>query len=623
MTTLRYSDADPGSMPPTAPAISVAALRTFAILVAALPALAVVVTQVHLPTATIDVVLYREPKLAAGVVLAWCFVVVAAWRLPSVWPALRQSAGPLAWMGGFAGLAVLSSGWARVPMLAGYELQQLIPFTLLVGALCAWSTQDRRAAPVLTGAIVASIAVVTLSGILQAVAPDLAHLLVPGRPATGVVHAGLMGQKNAAAHAVVGQLWLVALLGSKAARRKRWARAAGLGLLWGVEVAYVASLQSRTALAALVGTGLLAVVFAIWKHRRRGLLALAVAVVSVGLIGGVVSQNDRSVERWAVVGELVEDPSAWLETDRGVYGRNTLHMARHHPLGVGVGNWQVFYPVFRQHHREVGFSKGVQVRRAHSDPLQILAELGGLGLVLWVGLQLVLLQRLYRDWRRTGSRVPVFLAVQLLATNIATTTDYVIEMPYHKLQLYLVMALALMRPTDRVADSSPARWPRVVISLVAVVPVALALSGLVRAHQSSQLQAVFSAMVGDLQRDLPTSTRQQRFAVWRAELDRVWTAASGMPGLSKTLHQDHLMMAQTAFFAGELQRAQALLEAGLALHPHDPAFFGALAEVHHQLGNATEAARYRQLQVYIADHATDGFHPPPSLVLPSAPRRTP
>ena len=80
-------------------------------------------------------------------------------------------------------------------------------------------------------------------------------------------------------------------------------------------------------------------------------------------------------------------PRTYLESDRGVYLRNTLNMARYRPFGVGLGDWQSQYPVFRSVRRSADFTDQgleVQVRRAHSDHVQFLGEAGWPGFVLWL-----------------------------------------------------------------------------------------------------------------------------------------------------------------------------------------------------------------------------------------------
>ena len=70
------------------------------------------------------------------------------------------------------------------------------------------------------------------------------------------------------------------------------------------------------------------------------------------------------------------------------------------------------------------------------------------------------------------------------------------------------------------------------------------------------------------------------------------------------------MLAQVLLFSGQPDAARSVLEAGLSLHPTDPAFFSALGQVHSRLGDEAAAQRYHRLHDYIMDEATDGFHPP-------------
>ncbi|MDX9701741.1 MAG: tetratricopeptide repeat protein [Candidatus Auribacterota bacterium] len=88
-----------------------------------------------------------------------------------------------------------------------------------------------------------------------------------------------------------------------------------------------------------------------------------------------------------------EELKSIAETEKGSANwrltawRNTLLMIAHNPFfGVGLNNWQFNYPLYaRKGKIDTDFNEERQAKRVHNDYLQFAAELGivGLGLFLW------------------------------------------------------------------------------------------------------------------------------------------------------------------------------------------------------------------------------------------------
>ncbi|HMB54040.1 MAG TPA: O-antigen ligase family protein [Thermoanaerobaculia bacterium] len=182
---------------------------------------------------------------------------------------------------------------------------------------------------------------------------------------------------------VIGQVWL----GLRPAG-KRWAgQVAALAL----SVYAIAATQTLAALAALAA-GSAAVWW--WRlPRRRALAGLAgVVVLATLLVVAVAPLRERVGD---AVSELSEGEVNELLTGRLDAWRAALHMAGEHPVtGVGHGAYLAEYsdakldlldagvPFYREH-RQPTFSE------AHSEPLQVVAEWGLVGLAalvwaLWV-----------------------------------------------------------------------------------------------------------------------------------------------------------------------------------------------------------------------------------------------
>ncbi len=88
--------------------------------------------------------------------------------------------------------------------------------------------------------------------------------------------------------------------------------------------------------------------------------------------------------------DLREELKSITETKKGSASwrltawRNTLLMIKSKPLfGVGLGNWQFYYPIYARKGRvDSDFNEERQAKRTHNDYLQFTAELGIVGIVL-------------------------------------------------------------------------------------------------------------------------------------------------------------------------------------------------------------------------------------------------
>ncbi len=569
-----------GSRAGAAPLVLLAAL-------ASAPALAVLpVFDAGRPVAT----LYREPKLAVAQVLLWALLAAAAWRRPPLCPAaeLRRVLGrtPVLLLMAFVAWGAVTALWVEVPANLGYELVQYAPLAALLALLVGWGERDPRVAGVIARGLAASLGLATLIGFLQLAAP--LPWLPPIDPQYGVANPSLLGYKNPMALALLGQVYLVAGLAAGGAPRWRplW------GLLLAAEVVYLATLQSRTAYAALAGSALLLAAAAAVRpgvSARRRALVLAGALALGALFAAAVALHPGARARLASAARHAANPAEYLASDRGAYLRNTLHMVRHRPYGVGLGDWQTWYPLFRRYDRYRSFSETVQVRRAHGDLVQLLGETGWSGLALWLGFLAAATAAALRRWLRHGDLRGLFAGVQLAALVIAMGSDYLVEMPYHKLQLFLVAALALIRPLGAGGPGTgerpgPVREPApagrraaaaaaAAVTLAAVAAAGWSVSTLVRSVHAAALERGYLALVAG---------PEPAAALPRAELERLAGTGERLlrwPGHTKTLYRDLLILAHVEALRGEPARAAALARRGLALHPHSPNGLGLLAEL--------------------------------------------
>ena len=310
-------------------------------------------------------------------------------------------------------------------------------------------------------------------------------------------------------------------------------------------------------------------------------------------------------------------PETFLTSDRGTYFLNTLHMVKHHPFGVGLGDWQTQYPVFRRHQRDLAFDTRHQVRRAHSDHVQMLGEGGWPGLFLWLAFLTATAAVPIRRFLASGNPVQLLHGAQLAALAAALATDYFLDLPYGKLLLVLVTFLVLARPPTTPPSLRPSGHTTASRSLVALVALLalfaslLAVSTLARDLAAAHLTRAYLA-VGARPDD---SLVQQRFV--QAAATHGYRVGQGM-GHSKTRFKDLLVLAEAARLVGNPDAARALVARSLELYPYGPGAFGLLANLEDDPERAEDWLAIRR---YILDEAENGFerpYPSPEAIVPSS-----
>jgi len=152
----------------------------------------------------------------------------------------------------------------------------------------------------------------------------------------------------------------------------RLARALGLG---GVAVALggLAATYSRGGLGGLV-IGLVAVAVLLRAPRRARIAFVAVMVVAIVLAGALVFGGG-----W-IQKNLVGAAETGSATNRVYMVEGALKMWRAHPFGVGLDNYQLVYPEYRDPAADAG------IVESHMAYMTVLAETGFIGLIafLWV-----------------------------------------------------------------------------------------------------------------------------------------------------------------------------------------------------------------------------------------------
>ena len=340
----------------------------------------------------------------------------------------------------------------------------------LAGAALFWCARTvaraGRGEAVLAGLAAAAV-LGAVTGLVQAyglVDTNLASMLrAPG---------GTFGNRNFMAHLVTIGLPVLLYVAVEARSRTRFALGAA-----GVTLAAAALVLSRSR-AAWLGAGACAVFLAVeglWVGRlwaeerlRRRVLGLALVAMS-GLVLAMALPNRLNWRSDSPYLESLTSVANYKEgSGRGrliQYG-NTLAMAAHHPvLGVGPGNWPVFYPAY--------MSRGDPSFEADdiiptnpwpsSDWMAIASERGlvALALLTLVGTAIALgaWARIRRGPRQTPSLKDLAIVATLIAVGVVGAFDAVLLLPVPTLFAWTAIgALASSaRPFREVPLTSPRR----------------------------------------------------------------------------------------------------------------------------------------------------------------------
>ena len=549
-------------------------------------------------------VLYREPKKDAITIFFWAFVLLFLWikgrqldrdRLVRI-----ISDPPIIILSILLIYFSLTRLWVTVPANWGYEMAQYGLLFLVMLVLLAWTTVDPTIPTLVERALIASIGVVAGIGVLQGIWPAVAP--PPINPFGEVGNPSLMGYKNPAALSVLAQIFLLAGVAFSSRRGGAVGRVL-LAVLLVIEIFYLVDLQSRTvAFSLVIGVAVLWVFLALSRSgSARRLVIGSVAAILMAVAG--LALNPAARAKVISVSRLVGHPQTYLDTDRGTYLVNTLNMVRYHPFGVGIGDWQTMYPVYRRVNRETAFDDRFQVRRAHSDHVQMLGEGGWIGLILWWTFLAVLLARAAIATVRRRDHQAAFLTAQVAAVSVAMSTDYFTEIPYNKLQFFLLAFLAVSRSVMPRSDFTGV-VPRGPWILVTALVLAASLGGTAMALQTER-KLIGSATTTALY--LKATQPGIEITVSRALLHnaaRIGDSWVPLPGHWKPLFRDHLALARSEAFIGRRRRARDHALESLRLQPFNPQTLRLMADLS---DDPIEEARWRAAADHVETSAGSGL----------------
>jgi O-antigen ligase len=322
----------------------------------------------------------RLPRLSRALVVA-----VAAWLATTLLSAVA---------------ARVRGGGAPGAPYAGTEIARLLAVVgIALGAAQAASAPVWRRR-LLTSTQIAG-GLVSLIGLLQ-------HLQILPLPLPVIsVPGSTFGNRNIAAEAIAmsipfGLAALALASPGRAGEPSGGVRREGPGpilFLLALQIVYLGATRTRGA-----WLGALAAVVVFYLLRRRvvpraavvGGLAFAVAALAAATIPGRVIPRDLADAKRFDSGEHVVrealDPASPVVRARLGLWRRTLSMYASSPLlGVGPGNFVIFFPLYAEPGALADgvLTPSVVPRRAHQDLLERLAETGPLGLAAWLAVTLI------------------------------------------------------------------------------------------------------------------------------------------------------------------------------------------------------------------------------------------
>jgi O-antigen ligase len=269
-----------------------------------------------------------------------------------------------------------------------------------------------------------------------------------------------------------------------------WGICLGLGL---VDFYTTSSKGGVLGLITLLLLGLLGISLQ-QKLARRWWLGLG--ITAIALVAALISANDRLMG--SLTG-ILQGQGAGQLAYRLINLDIGWRMGTAHPLtGIGLGNvplqYQRYRPIWAGRESELTF-------QLHSTPAQLLAELGGWGLLLPLLLAIGLLWQCFRSLRTpqtlTAQRWNWGLTSALLAYGVVSLTDYQLDNVAISgiIVIYLACLLQLWQPTTSETPSNRYARPLFFGGLGFVLVIVIWLFPILRAWQLSQIS--FQALAAE------------------------------------------------------------------------------------------------------------------------------
>jgi O-antigen ligase/Flp pilus assembly protein TadD len=504
------------------------------------------------------------PQAAFVQVGTLILAVLALWSgagLVPPWRA-RPFGAPLV---AFLAWGALSAAWAVNVREVVQTWSHWAACALLYVIVCSVFRRDELR-PLVVAVFLAGVGVAGL-GIVQ-------HLFGVQWVPQAIPPAATFMNKNMAAGFVVGA-WP---LGLALAATSRAAVPYALGSA--VQLAYLFYTFTKSGWVAVAVQAVLLLLFAAFPRRARTVpprawlapaagAALLLVLVNVGPRGGPAAAWRSVRETWAgapvigpdrpLAGMGDHDRDNSLRARRAIWTNTAAMVAEDPLLGTGLGNHKVHYPAYaRRWAIDPRFGRAAQLDHVHNDYLQVLAELGlvGLGLGGWL---LFAVGRVAR--RQAADRSGGFATVGVVLGLSGILVDGVFSFPLQRAipTLTLAVFLGVLAVLARGHAEEP-RPGRAVVARAGLL-LALAVAGAAHFRVLSADRHVWRARQAEARGD------------WVDVLNAARPAVRRDPG-----RKEALFAAGTALLMLDQGRpAVALLGALVRRYPYDPPGLGNLA----------------------------------------------
>ena len=140
------------------------------------------------------------------------------------------------------------------------------------------------------------------------------------------------------------------------------------------------------------------------KHiNKQKALALSISVIFIFLMANIPPHKEAEASKQVRLMTSKETFESIFQIGKGTASTriaiwlNTLHMVKDYlPLGVGLGNWYIYYPhYYKASKNDISFSLKQQPTKVHNTPLQLLAETSVVGVLIYMSIFIVLLWRFF------------------------------------------------------------------------------------------------------------------------------------------------------------------------------------------------------------------------------------
>lgn len=462
----------------------------------------------------------------------------------------------------------------------------------LVMAFWAYRQSSRPASVLAIIHLLASTVIgIALYGFLQYNGIDIVHLELPRLPVS------TMGNLNFTAQYLIGTIPL--FVSAFVLARRMSARLFFLAALI-LAVVHLLLTQSR---GGLVGFAVSAVLFSILyagaigspvQHLRNFLRTKAQKLLIICLGSIIVVTSYCILDSGKTLDRLVSIFTTRKETNiyRLLTWRDTMRLVAHYPiLGVGVGNYQFVFPLYKSEqlwHQQDIFGRTRQVR-THNDYLNILAETGVLGLATFLTIVGVVVVGSLRQC--TSKHAPLakrtILQIGLLSGICATLAQSLFDFNLYNPASALLFWVSLGLLAGLAGTARSANFMK-----TSAVPEAQKRPGMYLAFAGIALLGLMSLYSTFVFRPYSASYDNQQAQKYFDRRDYT----SALNSLQRAIDIDRTnidtvsLLADTYRNMGNYDNARRYYEQWLSLEPHYPPIYNRLGFCYMQLGDYARAA---------------------------------